>query len=86
MAGSHRLVIPHVLVDCQRDALLFTQLHKFHGFTTVDAEWFLREDASQFVGASECPANHIGLAVRWDGHIQHLDFRVPDNLFNSLAD
>ena len=76
LAGPHRLVVTHVLVDGQRDAGLLAQPHHLDRFGVVHAQRLLRQHAADVIVVLDDLADHFQLHVGRHGHIDNLDAAV----------
>ena len=83
-AGTHRLVVAHVLVHGQHDAGLFAGLDGGDSLGVIRADRLLREDA---FGRAACAGglDDFELVVRRHGEVEHLDRLVIEQLFDRVV-
>jgi hypothetical protein len=75
-AGTHGLVIAHVLVHRQGDPGCFTQFDNFLGLSVIYTQRLLSKDSSNVISVFDRFAHHIDQHIRGYSNIRDLNPRI----------
>ena len=84
--GSHRVIIPHVLVHLEHDPRPGTGVDQTAGFHGGKRQRLLRQDSPHLARMSEDPIDHSRLLRRRHRDIDHLDRGVLEHRVNRRID